>query len=63
VTIVLIARVILAAPSLLKLFIQISDEVSKQALKRKDTDRFESHSRLIGSLSLSDSEANPDEDS
>jgi hypothetical protein len=50
----LIARAIVAMPQALKLFIQISDAISKEALERKDTERHTAHHELIHSLGLSD---------
>jgi hypothetical protein len=51
---ILIARAIVAMPQALKLFIQISNAISKEALERKDTERYIAHDELIHSLGLSD---------
>jgi galactitol-specific phosphotransferase system IIC component len=50
----LIARAIVAMPQVLKLFIQVSEAISKEARERADTQRHTAHRDLIDSLRLSD---------
>lgn len=55
---ILIARAIISVPAFLEIFLKLSNVISKEALERADTERFDSHSELIRSLRLS----NPSED-